>query len=221
MPNAIDFTFLIGKKLGNLTVTRYEGYIDGRKKMTCKCDCGISITTRCDLWKKIKTCGPRCTLIVRKKRVFKDLSGVNSPTYIDGRTKEKLHTIWNSMKQRTTNPNVKTFSHYGGRGIKVCDEWFKDYLIFKEWAFANGYAERLSIERINNDGNYEPGNCRWATMKEQCQNRRNSRVLEIGARKQTLRQWSDELGLDHKKIRQRVYRRNNSRQESDLIKLIA
>jgi hypothetical protein len=75
------------------------------------------------------------------------------------------------MRHRCNNPNSDNYSYYGGRGIEVCDEW-NDFLAFHDWAMANGYADNLSIDRINPDGNYEPLNCRWATIKEQRNNRR-------------------------------------------------
>jgi len=83
----------------------------------------------------------------------------------------RLYRILASMKTRCNNPNFHQYKDYGGRGIKLCDEW-KDYQTFKAWALSNGYADNLTIDRINNDGNYEPGNCRWATYKEQTISRR-------------------------------------------------
>lgn len=78
------------------------------------------------------------------------------------------------MKQRCTNPNKINYARYGGRGIKVCSEWMESFEAFYEWATTHGYKDDLSLDRINNDGNYEPGNCRWATPKEQAANRRSA-----------------------------------------------
>lgn len=99
-------------------------------------------------------------------------------TTIDGKYGEKLHGVWNMMKQRCLNRNCKDFKYYGLRGIRVCDEWIKDYLTFRAWALSNGYEEGLTIDRIDPDGNYEPSNCRWITIQAQQKNRRPKAVSE-------------------------------------------
>ena len=83
-----------------------------------------------------------------------------------------LYGVWNSMKQRCSNPKTKQHNDYGGRGIKVCKEWVKSYITFRDWAVLNGYAKGLCIDRTDNDAGYNPGNCRWATYSVNLQNRR-------------------------------------------------
>jgi len=110
------------------------------------------------LGKNKKTCG--CVTNELKKHTTHNLS------------KTKLYKVWSSMKDRCSNKNNVGYKNYGGRGIRVYDDWITDFISFKEWAIKNGYTENLTIDRINNDGNYEPNNCRWVTPKIQSMNKR-------------------------------------------------
>jgi hypothetical protein len=97
--------------------------------------------------------------------------GSNNPNYRHGLWKTKEYGIWNAMRQRCTNPKSQKWEHYGARGIRVCDEWLKSFISFYEHIGPKPGPE-YSLDRINNDGNYEPGNVRWATIKEQANNQR-------------------------------------------------
>lgn len=84
--------------------------------------------------------------------------------------KSRLHKCWRAMKERVLNHKCKKYYRYGGRGIKICDEWL-EFIPFMKWSLMNGYADNLVIDRINNEGNYEPNNCRWITLSENSKNR--------------------------------------------------
>lgn len=96
----------------------------------------------------------------------------------DGRSRKHkivnigLYTVWGSIKGRTLNPKHKKFNYYGGRGISICESWKNDFMSFHDWAMENGYEEHLTIDRIDNNGSYEPDNCRWTTQTIQCRNQR-------------------------------------------------
>ena len=106
----------------------------------------------------------------------------------------RLYNIWINMLQRCENPDRAKYSSYGGRGIAVCEEWH-DFPTFIEWAYSNGYGEHLTIDRIDNDGNYEPSNCRWADASEQANNKANNVVIEACGISGNATQWARLLGV--------------------------
>lgn len=120
--------------------------------------------------------------------------------------KERLYEVWKNMKRRCIDPSNKRYAHYGAKGVTVCKEWKNDYITFRKWAYANGYEPNLTIDRINNDGNYEPSNCRWATSKEQENNMSRNRLLEYKGNTHTMSEWADILGLSYGAMNHRVQR---------------
>ncbi len=159
---------MIGQRFGRLTVIAEGERPNGKgvKHWICQCDCG-NITRPVSgsslRLGRTKSCG----CIHRE--------GLARRNTTHGKYHTRLHGIWNGMKQRCNNPNNHKYKDYGGRGISVCVEWEDDFGAFYEWSMSNGYAEGLSVDRIDNDGNYCPGNCRWATATEQRHNRRDSK----------------------------------------------
>lgn len=177
---------LSGKRFGKLQVIKLgEYYLDGcgckRRKWLCKCDCGntkmaLSSELRSG---KTKSCG--CL----KHEAYHTTHGLS---------KTRLFSIWSNMKSRCTNPNVASYKNYGERGIFVCEEWMNDFESFYKWSMSSGYADSLTLDRINNDGNYEPSNCRWATREEQRLNRKDVKYLTFNGKTLTQKEWGLELG---------------------------
>lgn len=109
-----------------------------------------------------------------------------------GMTDSRLFNIWVDMRQRCNNPKHPQYHVWGGKGVSVCKEWDSNFRAFYEWAMLNGYNDDLSIDRINNDGNYEPSNCRWATPRDQARNLSTNHKITIGGVTKILCEWIEE-----------------------------
>ena len=128
---------------------------------------------------------------------------VNNPEY--GREFRRLHPlydVWAEMKQRCTNPNKQNYPRYGGRGVTVCARWMQSFSAFE--ADMGERPSGMTLERIDNNGPYEPANCRWASMREQARNKRSNRVLDLDGRSMTIADWAEETGIDSRTIRSRI-----------------
>ena len=115
------------------------------------------------------------------------------PTH--GKSNTRLYRIWTAMKTRCYTASDTNYKYYGGRGIEVCDEWNSDFMSFYAWATENGYQENLTIDRIDNDGKYEPQNCRWTTMAEQNRKRRHCRHITVNGITKLQKEWADTIGI--------------------------
>lgn len=197
---------LSGQKYGYWTVLEIAENNHGVIKWLCRCDCGKIATIRTGNLRSgaSKSCGCHQYDHLRNRKR-------NYPQ--DVRIK-RLENIWNNMKKRCMDRNNINYKNYGGRNIKICDEW-KDYVSFARWALNNGYADKLTIERINNEGNYEPSNCKWITKQEQHNNRRNSKFETLDGITKTVAEWAREYNIHPSTLYRRL---NNGMDIYDAIK---
>lgn len=124
--------------------------------------------------------------------------------YNEDNSYTRLGRIYHNMKTRCTNPNYDKYQYYGGKGIKICDEWMNSWDMFCEWAENNGYDDTLTLDRIDPNGDYCPSNCRWVSRKEQANNRSSNKLLTYNGHTKTLQEWAEEVGLDADTISQRL-----------------
>lgn len=155
---------LTGQKFGKLTVLkRAKNTASNKVQWECLCDCGqIKVANSSNLvQKQTQSCG--CLFIDAVTR--------------HGLCSNRLYSIWKGIKQRCLNPKGKYWINYGGRGIELCSDW-QDFPTFYSWALNNGYTANLTLERIDNNGNYEPSNCKWITRAEQNRNMRSNIMVD-------------------------------------------
>ena len=120
--------------------------------------------------------------------------------FVHGGTGSRLYKVWNGMKQRCNDPNSIAYHRYGGRGIRVCDEWLS-YTNFEDWALSAGYDPdapkgKCTLDRINNDGNYEPSNCRWVSLAEQCATKSSLHTYTYRGETLTVSEWARRTGIE-------------------------
>lgn len=194
---------LTGQKFGRLTVinraknhTQKNGSV--KTQWLCECDCGNRVVVQGVNLKNghVKSCG--C--------YQKD----NPSHYKHGKRNEWSYKVWKHIKQRCFDKNCKRYKDYGGRGITVCDRWKNSFEAFYEDVskLPNFGKEGYTLDRIDNDGNYELLNCRWADNRTQGNNKRNNLQITFNNKTQTLTQWANELNLNYKKLWSRLYQLN-------------
>lgn len=161
----------------------------------CRCDCGniAYVDTHSLISGHTKSCG--CWK--REKASERLLTHGEMPV--------RLYRIWRGMKARCNNPHTKDFHYYGARGIKVCDEWMEHYESFRDWAFANGYSDTLTLDRVEVNKDYSPDNCRWVDRHTQMRNTRNNLNLTFNGETKTVTEWAEITGMERHTI---SYRKN-------------
>ncbi|HFL2403586.1 TPA: hypothetical protein ACG3PH_001964 [Clostridioides difficile] len=197
------FLDITGKKFGRLRVIKFSKEIKSgkrnRKYWLCKCDCGNFKEIRTDSLTSglVQSCGclkkEQDKLNLTDKYQFKKKYKVQN---------KRLYSIWKGIISRCTDKNNKRYNRYGERNIIVCDEWFC-YDNFANWALSNGYSEKLTIDRINNEGNYESSNCRWVDIKTQCRNRSTNILVKHEEKEITLIELSEKTDISYSCLRSR------------------
>lgn len=195
-------------KILDLTGERYERLVvikkvgvskDGQKTYLCKCDCGnVKIIKSGNLRSgKTKSCGCYNSDKVKMR---------NKHNSKHGGCGSRLYSIWIDMRARCKYEKAINWHLYGGRGIKVCKDWDNDFESFRKWALSNGYESGLQLDRVDNDGNYEPDNCKWSSRSEQGNNRRTCKYITINGVTKTVSEWCDESGVKRSTAYNRIKR---------------
>lgn len=187
---------LVGQRYGRLVVIEFSHCRNKKRFWKCRCDCGNEVVvSRMQLRNgDTKSCG-----CLHKERSSEN--GKKNKKH--GWSKHSLFNVHQGMIRRCEDFACKSYGYYGGRGIKVCNEWH-DIETFVEWAMNNDYKKGLEIDRIDNNGHYEPSNCRWVTHKENGNNKRNNHIIEVNGEKLTISQAADKYNVDRRTIHQRI-----------------
>ncbi len=195
---------LTGRRFDYLKVVEYAGNDNrGNSTWLCECECGNSkvISGYHLLRGDIKSCGCKAHVFTdeRKARISKAKTK-------HGLCNTRLYYIYDNMIKRCYNQSSEKYPNYGGRGITVCDEWKEDRTSFFEWAVRSGYNDRLTIDRIDVNGNYCPQNCKWSTQEEQANNRTSNRYISCNGETHTIAEWSKLKNIPAPTLYARVYR---------------
>lgn len=188
---------LTGQRFGRLVVISKEGQgVGGVYLWKCRCDCGNEKTVSSRSLKNGHTRSCGC--------LNREIAAQRNRTH--GETDSRLYNIWHDMKARCGRSKDACFYRYGGRGISICEEWRNSFESFYEWAIHNGYSDELTIDRIDNNGNYEPGNCRWVDIKTQSNNKSNNRLITVNGETHTVSEWAELLNSRPQTIFERLRR---------------
>lgn len=191
---------LTGQRFGRLLVIGECGRSkDGQKVYLCRCDCGNETKVRSGNLRRgtTKSCG-----CINRESVAKR----NKDSAKHGGCGTRLYRIWYDMRQRCRYDKSINWHLYGGRGISVCDEWAESFDAFREWAKSSGYQDGLQLDRIDNDGDYSPINCKWSTVSEQGNNRRTCIYVTIDGDTKSVSEWCKVTGVNRMTAYNRIRR---------------
>lgn len=185
---------MIGYRKGTLTVIAFDSLRNGRSYWKVQCDCGVVKTMRSDGMHDYSTCD-KCKAEKQRQRML-----------THGETKTSLYTTWRGIKSRCYNNKNVSYQSYGARGIKICPEWLDNYEAFRDYVtkLPNYNVRGYSIDRIDVNGDYKPGNIRWADTDTQANNKRDNHLMELKGEILTAKQWSNRLGIKYSTIMNRI-----------------
>lgn len=189
---------LTGRRFGRLVVLHKTESTNKNSRWLCECDCGKEISVSRVHLRNGHTISCGCfqrEQAANNAKLHKTRHGLSHT---------KLYKVWDGLRYRCYNPSCHAYDSYGGRGIEVCAEWRTNFEAFHGWALASGYRDGLSIDRIDNDGNYEPENCRWVTMKTQSRNRRSTIQLTVHGETRSVKEWAEIYGLPYGALQKRL-----------------
>lgn len=186
------FKDLTGLRFGRILVVKRVENLGKKVAYQCKCDCEtIKVVRATDLGRRINSCGCLQKEVASKSNSKHRKSGT------------RLYSIYKNMKSRCHNPNYKNYKFWGGKGITICNEWLDDFENFYEWSIKNGYKENLTLDRIDNDKDYTPDNCRWVPYSIQSANRDNTIKIKIDNEEKVLSEWARIYGFKPRTLHQR------------------
>ncbi len=191
---------LAGHSFGRLRAVAVDRIENGYAYWRCECICGTIKTVRGTSLSsgEVRSCG-----CLHREQASHNIRLAVAKNTHTGLSRSPTYTAWYNMKDRCLDPTAVSYAMYGGRGIKVCDRWLE----FENFLADMGLKPpRMTLERVNSDGHYEPKNCRWATVTEQANNRRSSRLLTYRGRTETTANWARLLNLPHNVLRGRISR---------------
>lgn len=185
---------ITGKRFGRLTVLRFD-HIDEhhQTRWLCQCDCGNQVIVNAGRLNSGNTSSCGCYKIDRTRET--------KTTH--GMSKTPIYRTWQAMHTRCENENYESYYRYGERGIRVCEEWEK-FENFRDWANSSGYSTGLTLDRIDNDGDYCPENCRWADFQTQCNNRSSNHTIEYGGITHTVAEWARLFGIPYSTLQKHI-----------------
>lgn len=194
MPKKEDISGILNSKIGSFTILEDVGVKKNSRFVLCRCDCGVTKEVRLSDIKNgsSNNCGCKRKRMMSVKNITHGLSG------------HPLYRIWRGIIERCFYEKHKAFNRYGGRGITVCEEWRNDFVAFYNWAIANGWQPGLEVDRRNNDGDYEPGNCRCVTQLINSRNKSSNRFLTHNGVTMCMSEWAEKVGIDQNTIKDRL-----------------